>query len=325
MRHIALHGFQQPRNQAGAHHALIFGQRVENAQLARPRIVFVQTQPTARLFVDEAVIDGFGESHADQQGADPLAVGSRMADGLDDRRDGRKAHGNVVVPGTARDLFHQVLRAADIHAEAGRLNTQGVFIRDLHLERDRFEQSSHLRPVQPGPEQTVGGRNAQDDARGDGRVVLHIDGAADQASAAQLRHQLGGAIQGVEQSLRIDASFETVRRIGRQAELFCGFADAGRRKIGALDQDPRGAGFDFGVQSTHDAAYRHRFLPVADHEHLVGQAALFAVQGHKLFACPGGSNHDPLFGQVVEVESVQGLPGLHQNEIGNIHDVVDGP
>ena len=99
--------------------------------------------------------------------------------------------------------------------------------------------------------------------------------------------------------------------IGSQAQRFCGSSDADRIEIGAFNQYPRGTVLDFRVQSAHHAADGHRLLAVTDHEHVGGQGPLLAVQGGEFFTIRGRADNDAVFGQVIEIEGVERLAGLH--------------
>jgi hypothetical protein len=182
---------------------------------------------SARILVHEAVGDRFGKPETRPAGAHGSAAGSTRRG-----RPGRGRHGtgighrNAIVPRAPGHLFHKVFGAADIHPETGAYHFQDIFVPRFDLELDGVS-SRAISSRAAGAQQPVGGRNAQFEARAGGRQVrICIDAAADQPSAAQFGHQLGGPVQGVKGAVGVDAAFEAMGRIRVQPEPLGRFADA---------------------------------------------------------------------------------------------------
>ena len=81
---------------------------------------------------------------------------------------------------------------------------------------------------------------------------------------------------------------------------------------------------DLGVFAAHDAGDADLLLAVADHQHVVVQFALLAVQGHEAFAVPRAPDYDLMAGDRVVIERVHGLAVLFHHVVGDVHQVVDG-
>jgi hypothetical protein len=61
---ISLGGLQYSGNQAGPHHRLLLGNRIEQGHMITERVIFAQLNPIAGLGTDETVIDRLGESES---------------------------------------------------------------------------------------------------------------------------------------------------------------------------------------------------------------------------------------------------------------------
>ncbi len=82
---------------------------------------------------------------------------------------------------------------------------------------------------------------------------------------------------------------------------------------------------DFRIHASHDSGDHERSLGVRDHHHFRVKRSLDFVQCSDLFVFLGLAYADgaPLY--FGGVEGMQGLPGLKQHEIRNVHHVVDRP
>ena len=154
---------------------------------------------------------------------------------------------------------------------------------------------------------------------------MAVDGTLHDIAGVQLVEKLEGPLHGVLHPLDIHALFEPGGGFGTDAQGPGGAADAVPPEFGAFEEEIPGVVLDFTVQPAHNPGQTGGGIGVGDDQHVVRQGMLPAIQGGDGFPRPGAADDDPRAPHVPQIEGVHGLAGLQHDEVGDVHDVVDGP
>ena len=98
-----------------------------------------------------------------------------------------------------------------------------------------------------------------------------VEGAGEHLAAGHLGDQRRRPVGGRPADLGVGAALEAVAGVGVEAEAAGGGAHRVGLEVGALEQNRRGGGSDFGRLAAHHPGQRHRPLGVGDHQHGRGE------------------------------------------------------
>lgn len=94
-------------------------------------------------------------------------------------------------------------------------------------------------------------------------------------------------------------------------------------EVGALQEEVSGRLGDSSVFAAHDARDGDGLLAVGDDEVVGSESVSGFVESEEFLSLGGGSDNDASV-EFGEVEGMQGLADLHEDEVGDVDDVVDG-
>ena len=109
-------------------------------------------------------------------------------------------------------------------------------------------------------------RKRQVEAEIFGRLGTYVGYFARYLAAGKLLHKQGGTLQCVYLHVRVDAAFETERRIGIQSEAFCRLAHPHGIEIGTFEEDVARGVADTRIEASENAGYAHRAFGRAYHQ-----------------------------------------------------------
>ncbi len=95
--------------------------------------------------------------------------------------------------------------------------------------------------------------------------------------------------------------------------------------MGAFEQDGLGGLIDLGFGASHDTGQSDGLTGVGNDEHVLIEFGWGLVEGEDLLAGLSASDDDPVFVEPVDVKRVQGLTHFHQDIVGDVNHVADGP
>ena len=125
------------------------------------------------------------------------------------------------------------------------------------------------------------------------------------------------------QSLRIDATLETMRRRGMQLESSGRPANRHWLKGCRFDQQINRRFGNLTVRATHHPTERQGRLAIPDDDHLRVKHVASMIDRFETLFLSRRSNRDPIRGNPIQIESMQRLPALHHHVVGRIDDIVD--
>ena len=157
------------------------------------------------------------------------------------------------------------------------------------------------------------------------RIGPDVDHARGQRSAGEFHYHLAGPQRGGIQRHGVHAALEAVVALAHQAQFAAGAACDQRVELRRLDQHVGRRGVDLGGQPAHDPRDGHRPGRVGYHEHVLVEAAGGLVDGDHDLPRPPAANDDLMALQLVVIETVQRLGVFHQDVVGHVDHVVDGP
>ena len=111
-------------------------------------------------------------------------------------------------------------------------------------------------------------------------------------------------------------------RVGTQTEAGRGLADRDPVEIRALQEQGVGVVFNFRSKTAHHAGDRHRLALRADHQHILVDVPLRAVE--RLEDEGSGEAVDLDLPHAAAVEGVHRLPEFHHHVVGQVGEQVDG-
>ena len=151
-------------------------------------------------------------------------------------------------------------------------------------------------------------------AVGQGGDHLHI--------RVNVKEQLQEALDGDVGNFGVEHFFIPHARVGSHAETLGGFADGNAVEVGGFQQQGGGVVLDFGVQTAHDASDGDRFALAADHEGVLVDIPLIAIEGLEGEGRVEASDFDAV--HLAPVEGVHMLPKLHHEVVGEVGKQIDG-
>ena len=160
--------------------------------------------------------------------------------------------------------------------------------------------------------------------RGSPQLGLLRAGPRTNHAAGKLRHQADGPVHSEPGIDLIHAALEAVGGFAGQGETPGRLADGFGTEYGALNHDVAAGVGNFRIKPAHDPGERNRLHAVADQQVGGGQHTLLTVKGHKALAVTGHGDFRASAFQLVAVKGVQRLPQLHQNIVGDVHNVGNG-
>ena len=148
---------------------------------------------------------------------------------------------------------------------------------------------------------------------------------SDDLAAGDFADQQGCPLAGIFVYLRVAASLEAERSVSLEGMPLGGLADGAGIKICALYEYVGGRRGNSGVDASEHAGYAHRTVGVRDYDVLGRKLALLLVKGHYPFTLSSPSDDHLSAGDLVSVEGMERLAELPEDEVGNVHYVVDRP
>ena len=223
----------------------------------------------------------------------------------------------------ARDLLDEVDLAVDVvaadrrhgHVETvgGRLAAEVERAQDPRLALDRNGDAEDR--VHPALAQPQGRRR--------GGLVADVDRAPGRVGAGARDHQLSGDRLCVQALLGREVLLEAGGSLAAQAEAQRAAVDVRAAPVGDLHEDARRRLVHLGARAAHQTGDRRGPIVVLDHDHLLVEHALLAVERAHALARVRAAHHQPSARDAVEVERVQRLPGEQHRVVGDVDDVVD--
>ena len=315
-------GLQHVEQQRLPHDVQVGAQRIDDAHAALRRAggeTFVVGRLRQRVGHDlrEAVV---GQEIC-RKVHELAAVGFRR---IGERRTHARRNFDIIVSVDAENILDQVGLALHVDAVGRHGNGQAPLVlgEDLHLEgrQDRAHgllgnllADERIDARERDVEDEIGSRNGTD-----------VRDLARDGAAGQLLHQLRGALGGVDLQVGVDAALEAERRVGVQAEALGRLAHPYGIEVGALDEDVGRRLADARIEAAEDAGDAHRTLGRADHQVLVRELALHAVERHERRALGAGADHHLAALDLCGIEGVQRLSELEEHEVGDVDQVVLG-
>ena len=206
----------------------------------------------------------------------PAALSARLTAALTRRVAGR-AHGqdlaaarqrqrDLVVAPDADDLLDEIVLLRDVAPEA-RHDDLEVGARVVHGEAERLEDAHRLLARRATPmTRSTRARRSVEAGRGRG-VRVDVDDAAGDRAAAEIGHELGGAVQRLGRSTRCRRRARSGRRRRSAARARARSGGSSRGPSRPLSSSTRVvAAVTSRVGAAHDAADRDGALGIADHE-----------------------------------------------------------
>ena len=232
---------------------------------------------------------------------------------------------DVVETDEACDFFDEVHFAFEVGAESRNPEGDrfGVLLHDF--EGDTREVLFDVGSINLHADDLFGAGGAERDfVEGLLVVVARVfDGALENAASGDfLNHGAGVAAVFVLRG-KVNFAFEAVAGIGRNAEALGLLADDGRVEPSAFEEHVLGGIDNFGFNAAHHAGYASRTVAVANHEVVFNEFVSGVVDGLDLFALHGAAHLDLVAMELVHVEAVERLAHVHQNEVRDVHHVVD--
>ena len=102
------------------------------------------------------------------------------------------------------------------------------------------------------------------------------------------------------------------------------FADVDRIKAGRFQEYVRSIFCDSRFESPENPGDAHAGFGIADHQVAGPKRTFLLIEGNKRSALGHGLHKDLLARDHAGIKGMQGLPGLMEHKVGNIHHVVDG-
>ena len=313
---VVLDRLEQPGKQHGAHHGLVDAHGVGEPDRVEPHVALRKAERIQRFRGDEGVGEDLVQAAAGQGAAHgaphALLLGEGAGRGVSRQRLRRRA-----VPGDAPDLLDEVDLSDEVGAERGRRDgpyVGGVRVAGrhggavlLHAALEPAQDAGLLGGGDLVAEQGVRLAGPEAQRRRRRGNAAGVDHARRDGAAAQLGEHPAGEVEGARHEVRVDALLEPVAGLAADAGVQLGAQDARAGEVGRLEHEVGGALVDLGVLAAEHAGDDERPLDVGDHQHLVVQRALHAVEGDDLLAGRGAARDELAAADLAGVERVQRL------------------
>ena len=152
-------------------------------------------------------------------------------------------------------------------------------------------------------------------------LVRRRQGARDhhigRLAAAPIQNQLGGKLQPRQHEFRIDATLETIARIGNDALLAAGAGDAGGIEPGGFNKDVLGFIRAAGILAAHHPGNAARETVIGDDDGFVVQHIGLAVQRQHLFVIVRHAGVQ-IAGEFIGIEDMQRAAAILGDQVGGI-------
>ena len=234
-----------------------------------------------------------------------------------------EADRQLVVAIEARQLFDQVHLDADVETVAGHTHLPATGFQAGHGQTQAAEQTLDLGIVQGQTQDALDALGAQQD-RLDLRQVLGTDRLDHRArlTADDVQQQAGCTLHGLARQLEVHAPLEAVGGIGVQAIGTGLTGDGDGVEEGAFQEQVTGTGGHTAVLATHDAGDGQGTFVVGDHQGVVAQFDVLAIQQHQAFAGIGQAHADAAL-DLVQIEGMHGLTQFEHHVVGDVDGGVD--
>ncbi len=152
---------------------------------------------------------------------------------------------------------------------------------------------------------------------------MYIDIALCDLAAAELFHQLAGAVHCSQRIIGIQSLFKNCRSLRAKADPLGGLADVRAVEGCRLEQNGVHVLRDHGVLTAHDAGDADRTLCIVDHQNVVIQLSFLIVQCGKGIPVRCAFHNDLSAVNGVEIIGVHRLAVFHHDEIRDVDQIVD--
>ena len=230
---------------------------------------------------------------------------------------------HVVVAIHAHHVFHHIAGALHIHAVCGHKQLKSLIALGCDFNFQTLEDTLDCILSELLANECVGIRIFECNREAWEILCLDIHNVAANLATGKLLYHEGSSLEVIYGLIGVDTALKAERSIGVEAEAACRFANPRGVEISRLQEDVGGRFGNARIKASEHTAYAHRLLGVANHEVAPGEGALHAIEGDKLSALGYGLHHNLLAFHLGKVEAVQRLSETEQNEVGDIHDVVD--
>ena len=218
-----------------------------------------------------------GIARADLQRCQDLAIDGRMT--------GQRLRLNQIDAVNAHDLFDQIRLAIDIGTPGGNHHIDRLFFALRHEAEARQDiQAGFGRNIDTGKTLDFGA--VEPDRL---RAVALIAGNPDfgRRAAAEFKHQLRRTFGTRNHEFRIDTAFETIPRIGNDAERTARACDVHRVPKREFDDHIDGVFVTAGMLAAHESGNRFDTVLIGDHDIVRIQRIFLAVEAKDRLAIPG--------------------------------------
>jgi len=230
---------------------------------------------------------------------------------------------NAVIAVDAQNFFNHIHFARNINFIGRHLQRQ---IRELAFNADfkRLQNVQHRSFRNIMSHQTVHFfARKRKDFRFD-FIRINIYNFRWDGSACNFFNQQCCAFQRIKRNVRVCAAFVAKRRIGFQSVQFRGFADTHRIEVGAFQKDGCRLFRNARFLAAKYACDAHAFVGIANHQFAAIEFAVYTIQGFENSVFRKFFYNHFLSENLCRIKRMQGLSVFHQNEIRNIHYIVDG-
>ena len=319
---VICHNLQTAEKQRLAHYVEVLGERVHNVDTPLCREGF---EPGIIVLLCEGIIHGFHET----VGGKP--VGNGVADGLRLRlAAGLDAHAErlrqlyVVVPVDAENLLNHIALARDIyhigrglHKSTSRPLLKEVVVQGFKDLLNGFV--AYLLADESFYPVVVQVYLCAADGLG-----IHLDLLADDLSSGQLLNEECGPQGTVLCGLRVCSPLVAEAGVCGKLLALCSAADTHGVEVRAFDEHVHRAVADAGILASEHARKAHGADGIGNNHVLCGELALHAVQGLQDLSLPCPADNDLAAADFIGIKGMEGLAVLEQDEVGDVHHVIDG-
>jgi len=304
-----------------AHHGEVLAQGIRDADRLTLGGILRKEQTVKDLRALEGIGHGLGEAveHGDLTGLvlDAHLVGQTSHHGFA----ARQGHRDIFITGETGYFLGQVAHGFDILAE---IRDDDFFFLRVIVHLQLRENVEHGLLIVISAEEGIDITCIEGDADAVRDGLADIGKALYGDTAAQLPHQLAGAVDRRLGVGGMKSLFKNTGRIGAEADPLGGLADIGTVEGRGLEKNGLHFVRDLGVLTAHDTCNTDLLFSVADHQDIVVHPAHLAVQGLEHVSVLRAAHDDLVSLDRIEVKGVHGLAVFDHDIVGNVDQIVDG-
>ena len=232
-------------------------------------------------------------------------------------------HFNIIISIHAQNVFHHVTRTLNIHTIGRNFKLQSLSILSLdnHLQRCHNALDGIMRNLLS--DELVHIIILQINIEVGQRLWINILDFHRYLSACQFLTKQGSLFQGIDGSVRINATLESERRISRKAMATGALTNPCGMEISRLQHHVTGGLIGSTTLSAKHAGNTHRLLCIANGQVAVTQFVLFTVKRDERSSLRQGLHHNFMASYHICIKAMQRLSIGHHHIVSDIHDIVD--